>query len=273
MPIIKRQEVYNLVNKINLNVFHFAKGTYPEANGNFSKLPFNRFFIPIADRGNEKSYIRDEKNTFFIDVGKVYFIPLHHIAAVYLTPELHFISIQFTLEFSKGIDIFSRISQNKCFYDENLQQRVIAAFELENKYAAAAALQSVTSELASKLIEQMNSEQINSLTDFAEFQTVINHITTHCNARTTIDELAAIYGSTRENFSRRFSAFFNISPKQYLNNAITAKAAQMMFKSSILNKEIADHLGFANEFYFSRFFKKNTGYSPKNFKILHHICK
>ena len=76
-------------------------------------------------------------------------------------------------------------------------------------------------------------------------------------------------GSGRENFSRKFSDFFGMPPKQYLNNALLNRAVQMMLKTPLLSKEIAAELGFSNEFYFSRFFKKNMGLSPRTFKHVH----
>lgn len=269
MTVENRREVFNIANKMDLNIFHFARGTYPLANGDFVKLPFNRFFVPISDSGDTRSYIRDDNDNFFLTPGNIYFVPGGHTAAFFLTDELRFISIQFTLELYKGIDVFSRLHKSYCIHNTVLKNRVEAAFALENPYAAAAAVRSVTSELAACLLGSMSAEQIGQTSKFTGFQEIIEYIQEHCTAATTVDELAALYGSTRENFSRRFSAVFNCSPKQHLNNAITRKAAEMLLKTPLLNKEIASKLGFANEFYFSRFFKKNTGYSPALFKKNH----
>lgn len=269
MAAENRREVFNIANQMNLNISHFARGTYPLANGNFVKLPFNRFFIPLSDSGDKRSYIRDDNDNFFLTPGNIYFVPGGHTAAFYLTSELRFISIQFTLELYRGIDVFSRLHKSCCIHNTALKNRVEAAFDLKNPYAAAAAVRSVTSELAACLLDSMSDEEIGQVSKFTEFQKIIEYIQNHCTAATTVDELAELYGSSRENFSRRFSAVFNCPPKQHLNNAITRKAAEMLLKTPLLNKEIAGKLGFANEFYFSRFFKKNTGYSPALFRKNH----
>ena len=84
MAVINRKEVFNLANKLDLNIFHFARGTYPKADGCFAKLPFNRFFIPVSDGGTVRSYIRDDKDNFFLQTDKIYFVPAGHTAAFFL---------------------------------------------------------------------------------------------------------------------------------------------------------------------------------------------
>ena len=266
MAAINRKEVFNLANKLDLNIFHFARGTYPKADGCFVKLPFNRFFIPISDGGTVRSYIRDDKDNFFLQTDKIYFVPAGHTAAFFLTEELCFISIQFTLELYRGIDLFSQLHKSCCICNDSLRTRVIAAYAMENSLAAAAAVRSAVCELAAGLLDTMDLEYIDRLSRMSDLRKIIEHIQEHCTAETGIDELAALYGCSRENFSRRFSAICHCSPKQYLNNVLTRKAAEMLLKTPLLSKEIAHQLGFANEFYFSRFFKKNTGYSPANYR-------
>lgn len=269
MEAVNRTDVYNISNKMNLKIVHFARGTYIKANGKYSKLSCNRFFVPIMDGGEIKSYIRDMKNNFDLAVGNIYFIPCYHTGAVFLTENLQFISIQFNLELYRGIDVFFRLGEIKCFYEPEFVERVKQSFEYKNDYIAAAALRCVVWEMTVKLLSAMSAVQIEALNNFAEFSDIIQYISKNCTAATSIKELAVMHGSSREHFTRRFSKIIGISPKQYLNNALLNRAIQMILKDDLLSKEIASELEFSNEFYFSRFFKKNMGFSPRVFKRIH----
>lgn len=54
----------------------------------------------------------------------------------------------------------------------------------------------------------------------------------------------------------------HLSIKQYINAKKTAEIEKLLKTSKRVIKEISDHFGFCNEFYFNTFFKKNAGITP-----------
>ena len=57
-----------------------------------------------------------------------------------------------------------------------------------------------------------------------------------------------------------------MSPKAYLNRRLNQEAIKLLICSDAPVKEVAYKLKFADEYYFSRFFKKLNGVSPTPYR-------
>ena len=57
------------------------------------------------------------------------------------------------------------------------------------------------------------------------------------------------------------------TPYDYLLEEKIAAACEMLLHTNKTSKEIADMLGFQDEFYFARLFRKRRGLSPRNYRI------
>jgi AraC-like DNA-binding protein len=73
-------------------------------------------------------------------------------------------------------------------------------------------------------------------------------------------------GMSYESFRKRFAALSGTSPGQYRLSRQMDRACALVHGSELSNKEIAQRLGFCDEFHFSRQFKKVTGVSPREFR-------
>lgn len=82
----------------------------------------------------------------------------------------------------------------------------------------------------------------------------------------TLPSLAAKAGKSSKAFARSFQAAFGITPKKYLLNAQVDQISRELGQKGKTLAEIADDLGFKDPFYLSRFFKKQTGMSPSEFR-------
>ena len=56
-----------------------------------------------------------------------------------------------------------------------------------------------------------------------------------------------------------------VSPKEYMNRRVALEAQRLLLYSGVSVKELAGRLGFADENYLSRFFRKQTGNSVTDF--------
>ena len=66
-------------------------------------------------------------------------------------------------------------------------------------------------------------------------------------------------------FRTLFKQRFQLSPGQFLEQLRWSEAKKLLHLGQKSIKEIAAELGFENPYYFSRFFKKHQGVSPKHF--------
>ena len=80
----------------------------------------------------------------------------------------------------------------------------------------------------------------------------------------------AYYAESQYLSCRYFSSIVKMTsgktPMQWITMMLLAEAKNLLLHSSLLIKEISDRLNFPNQSYFGKWFKKQTGVSPQDFK-------
>lgn len=97
-------------------------------------------------------------------------------------------------------------------------------------------------------------------------QEVLRHIGQSNHHTIDLNEIAQRTGMHYEAFRKRFRKVFRTSPKRFHNKLIADKACEMIQTQDMNNLQIAEALGFCDEFYFSRFFKRAMGMSPREYR-------
>lgn len=72
-----------------------------------------------------------------------------------------------------------------------------------------------------------------------------------------------------DHFRHTFKKNLNVSPLQYFNKLKTEYIKKLLHNRKYSIKEVALMSGFENFNYFSRFFKKHTGYSPSEYRKIY----
>lgn len=87
----------------------------------------------------------------------------------------------------------------------------------------------------------------------------------------TIEQLAALEHLSVSRFRTLFKARTGLSPMDYLIILRLNHARQLMTQTDLTLREIADAVGYQDQLYFSRIFKKRTGYTPSAYRqnLLH----
>ena len=75
-------------------------------------------------------------------------------------------------------------------------------------------------------------------------------------------------GVSYETFRKKFVRLAGISPYRYRMTRVIEHACRLVHEERLTNREIADQLGFSDEFHFSHRFKQVTGRSPAQFRAL-----
>ncbi len=83
----------------------------------------------------------------------------------------------------------------------------------------------------------------------------------------TVNEMAEFCHLSDDQFRRRFVSSTGMKPKEYLDRIKMRHAAELLVNSSRSVAETAEHLGYVDQFHFSRRFKALIGMSPKQYRI------
>lgn len=96
-------------------------------------------------------------------------------------------------------------------------------------------------------------------------QMAVDTIRNNIHGELRISELADASGMSESTFRREFHRYAGISPKQYILECKLHKAKQMLRAGDYSIKEICNILGFYDDAYFSKLFKKATGFTPMQY--------
>jgi AraC-like DNA-binding protein len=101
---------------------------------------------------------------------------------------------------------------------------------------------------------------------FARFDRALSLLERRLGADLRVQELAAAHRTSLHAFSMAFERSIGLSPKAYLNRRLNQEACALLLNPDWRIKEVAVKLSFADEFYFSRFFSKMNGMSPRKYR-------
>lgn len=93
----------------------------------------------------------------------------------------------------------------------------------------------------------------------------IDYMVNHYHKPLTLQDLAQIAGLSVSHYSRLFKRYAGYSPIDYLTHLRMDRAKELLVLSDYKLKGIAKSVGYNDEFYFSRMFKKVVGMSPSEF--------
>jgi AraC family transcriptional regulator, arabinose operon regulatory protein len=79
-------------------------------------------------------------------------------------------------------------------------------------------------------------------------------------------DLAAMSGLSPSHFNRMFKRTFGTSPIDWLRRERMSQAKRRLVESSETIKQIAEQVGYADHFFFSKDFKRYTGSTPGEFR-------
>ena len=99
-----------------------------------------------------------------------------------------------------------------------------------------------------------------------ELSRILELIHTNISHNFSLRELSDFAGTSSRTLNNMFNKFFGQSPIDYILHHRIRVAERYLLDYQRRIKEIANDLGYANQFYFARDFKKRTGISPSEFR-------
>ena len=111
-----------------------------------------------------------------------------------------------------------------------------------------------------------NTNDYEQIQRLDQFSVVIDYIERHLPQPMTIPQLSALLQMNRNDFSAEFHRTFGVPPKQYICQCRINQAKILLLTTELPIKQISDAVGYDNEFFFYRLFRKYTGVTPSQFR-------
>ena len=99
-----------------------------------------------------------------------------------------------------------------------------------------------------------------------EMNTIQNLVDTHFLLQRNVSFYASTLALSSSAFTKKTKLIFGKTPSQLIQDRVVLEAKKLLHLTTKPIKEIAAILYFDDEFYFSRYFKKNVGLSPSHYR-------
>ena len=161
---------------------------------------------------------------------------------------------------------------NKSYYDEivntiekmdkEIQNEIVSPFTDSIIKSYLQLILSISSKEKSKYLIDLKPNELPNK-DLVYFQYLLEK---HYKTERSIAFYAAEFSLSTDAFSKKVKKQFSKSPSQLINERVILEAKKLLHLTYKSIKEIAQELNFEDEFYFSRYFKKNVGVSPSSYR-------
>lgn len=95
---------------------------------------------------------------------------------------------------------------------------------------------------------------------------IITHIHENYSQQLSVAHLAKQYGLSSKRFGELFQMHIGITPIRYLTELRIKRAKELLRTCDCSVKQVAEYVGYSDNLYFSKVFKKQTGFSPSEFR-------
>lgn len=93
-----------------------------------------------------------------------------------------------------------------------------------------------------------------------------SYIDTHLSEHFTSEKCSRILSLSVSQTIRKFRSAYGVPPCEYVNRRRIEIAKRLLEDSTQSVQEIAEHIGFHDPYYFSKYFKKRCGKSPNEYR-------
>lgn len=221
-----------------------GEGWLKVGNQEFHPQPGELYWLPA---GVKQGYSTISDNTFL----KYW---CHFTTDINTFDILHFLKLP----------VFIKIGDNKI---DILFKELVKNYS-DNSYFSTLQSKANLLQIISYYLKNAPADQINlrRADDIQKIFRVLKYIEKNITRDISLEELADILHYHPNYFSNFFKTHLGKSPISYLNQLRINKARKMLLASKLEVKEIGFKVGFNSISYFSRYFKKETGLSPSEFR-------
>lgn len=229
--------------------------------------PFNRLYLILDGEGYLET---EQQERIYLKKNMAYLIPQHINYSCACEKYLEKFYIHFQLNYLPGHDLFEFNTECLQFPMESESIHNLMLLAQSNLLTDKLLFKSYILELLVRFVQntEINYNQINT---YILYRNIFEYVENNCHSDLDITKIAQYVQMNINTLRISFKKDMGITLKHYIDLKIIERAKEDLIYSRLSLKEIAFKYRFNDEFYFSRFFKKQVGTSPKQYKVNHFI--
>ncbi|MBI4975910.1 MAG: AraC family transcriptional regulator [Spirochaetes bacterium] len=254
----------SIINNIRLEVLTQA---YYRADNHWNHenvcSPFNRLYCVTKGNG----YIENKRGRIELAPGNTYLIPLGTTYSYRCPSSMEKYYVHFRLEVYPGRDIFDGVPEARRIPSPKgigaLLKRLSQSTRMQDVLHAKAAIIGLLGQFAS---DNRIDDVRRSIAVAEKYKTLFNYLDGRKFTGISLGAMAEEMGMTLPSLSRHFKKDTGLTLTDYIASKATMRARELLLLTDRKVKDIAHELGFQDEFYFSRFFRKHVRLSPQEYR-------
>lgn len=121
------------------------------------------------------------------------------------------------------------------------------------------------------LFPNQGQKNLPEVDKYCQLDQSISFMKTNVHKRLCVEEIAENFKYSPSHYSVLFKQKTGLSPIEYFIRLKIQHAVELLIGSDLIVKEIAGKVGYDDPYYFTRIFKKVTGKTPREYKILNSL--
>ena len=228
-------------------------------------FPFHSLALCVRESPEDPSWVESGGKRFVLAPGLVHFtVAMTPMRIRYTTANRH-LCVHFRYELFPGVDVFSGVRGRFRIDDPGgaLAARIKAVFADTDPLRRFAAAESAALDAMRLLWPERSAIDLMRVAPCAD---ALRAMQESIDARSAVRDLARHMGLPDAHFARTFRSLLGMAPKQWMEQALFDRALRMLADMRRTVRDVAYALEFSDEFNFSRFIKRRSGYSPSQLR-------
>lgn len=207
-----------------------------------------------------------------------YFYPnLVHSGKTRLDPPMHFLAVHFSFASVSYDDHHWEMDASPCklpldpvnqlHHYQKMQQTLGLLYKtwLEKRKGFKWQQKILFQQFLYEVLHDLNNPPMN-YANFNRIEIALNYIKDHYTEQISILQLCSVVNLSRGHFSKIFKNVTGKTPIEYINQVRIEHAKDLLTSTTLHIKDLAQQIGFSDEFYFTRVFKQYEGCSPSEYR-------
>lgn len=230
--------------------------------------PFNRLYF-ITDG---KGYLKRDGITIELIPGHCYLIPSNSKYDYICEEKMDKFYIHFKASLVPGLEVFNDVTHCLSIPYDHTLINTLMNWVNENHIQSQMLCRAELLRTISQFIPLYNIDE-NLLDHTIKYKDLFRYIDKNLSIKLHPNDICDAINVSYESLRRAIKSNTGKTLKQHIDGMIMQRAKEQLIITDKTIKEIAYELGFKDEFYFSKYFKKHEGHSPTKYKYKNNMNK